>query len=95
MLTADNRTILSELALYTTFLTGALSPTAVPTFCELLFGGMLSEHGFVTQALLSVQFQCKWSSYHQLDRSWEMALEIIGLPPYSAGVYPGAKAIIG
>jgi len=64
MLTADHRTILSELALYTTFLTGALSPTAVPTFCELLFGGMLSEHGFVTQALLSVQFQCKWSSYH-------------------------------
>ncbi len=64
MLTSDHRVILQELALYTTFLAGALSPTAVPTFCELLFGCMLSTGGFVTQALLSIDFHCVWSSYH-------------------------------
>ena len=64
MLTSDHRVILRELALYTTFLAGALSPTAVPTFCELLFGCMLSSDGFVTQSLLSIDFHCVWSSYH-------------------------------
>ncbi len=65
MLTSDHKEILRELALYTTFLASALSPTAVPTFCELLFGCMLSGQGFVTQALLSINnFQCVWSSYH-------------------------------
>ena len=64
MLTSDHRIILRELAFYTTFLARALSPTAVPTFCELLFGCMLSGDGFVTQALLSIDYQCVWSSYH-------------------------------
>lgn len=64
MLTSDHRVILQELALYTTFLAGALSPTAVPTFCELLFGSMLARDGFVTQSLLSIDYQRVWSSYH-------------------------------
>ena len=64
MPTSDHREILRELAFYTTFLAGALSPTAVPTFCELLFGCMLARDGFVTQALLSIDFHCVWSSYH-------------------------------
>ncbi|WP_252179565.1 transposase [Endozoicomonas sp. 4G] len=64
MLTADHRVILRELAFYTTFLAGALSPTAVPTFCELLFGCLLSGDGFVTQSLLSIDYQRLWSSYH-------------------------------
>lgn len=64
MLTTEHRIVLRELALYTTFLAGALSPTAVPTFCELLFGSMLSGHGFITQALLSIPYECTWSSYH-------------------------------
>ena len=34
MLTSDHQETLGELALYTTFLAGALSPIAVPTFCE-------------------------------------------------------------
>ncbi len=64
MLTSDHQVILRELALYTTFLAGALSSIAVPTFCELLFGCMLSAEGFVTQALLTMDFHCVWSSYH-------------------------------
>ena len=64
MLTSDHRVILQELASYTTFLARALSPVAVPTFCELLFGCMLSTDGFVTHALLSIDFHCVWSSYH-------------------------------
>ena len=65
MLTSDHKEILRELALYTTFLAQALSSTAVPTFCELLFGCMLSGHGFVTQCLLAINdYGCVWSSYH-------------------------------
>ncbi|AMO56081.1 hypothetical protein EZMO1_1950 [Endozoicomonas montiporae CL-33] len=47
MLTSEQRTILQELSLHTTFLVGAPSSNAVPTFCELLLGGMLSGEGFV------------------------------------------------
>ena len=64
MLTSDHKVILQELASYTTFLARALAPTAAPTFCELLFGCMLATDGFVTQALLTIDFQCVWSSYH-------------------------------
>ena len=64
MHTPDHREILQELAFYTTVLAGSLSPTAAPTFCELLFGCMLSTDGFVTQALLSINYHCVWSSYH-------------------------------
>lgn len=64
MFTSDHQETLGELALYTTFLAGALSPIAVPTFCELLFGCMLSGDGCVTQALLTIDFHCVWSSYH-------------------------------
>ena len=38
----------------TPFLAGALSSIAIPTFCKLLFGCMLSGDGFVTRALLSI-----------------------------------------
>ena len=64
MLTSDHQETLGELALYTTFLAGALSSIAAPTFCELLFGCMLSGDGCVTQALLTIDFHCVWSSYH-------------------------------
>ena len=64
MLTAEHCIILRVLALYTTFLVGALPPKAVPTSCELLIGSMLSGHGFITQALLAIPYECTWSSYH-------------------------------
>lgn len=64
MLTSEQKIILRELSLYTTFLAGALSPLAAPTFCELLLGSMLSGEGFLTQALLIIRYENLWSSYH-------------------------------
>ena len=64
MLTSDQKVILRELSLYTTFLAKALSPLAAPTFCELFLGGMLSGEGFVTQALLTIHYENFWNSYH-------------------------------
>ena len=54
MPTSDHRVNLPKLTLYTTFLAGALSSIAVPTFCELLFDCMLSGDALVTRALLSI-----------------------------------------
>ncbi len=64
MLPSAHKTILRELSLYTTFLAGALSSLAAPTFCELLLGSMLSGEGFLTQALLTIHYENLWSSYH-------------------------------
>lgn len=64
MLTSDIRVILNELALYTTFLALAVSPLAVPTFCELLLGSILATDGFLTQTLLANGYENLWSSYH-------------------------------
>ena len=64
MLTSDHREILRRLALYTTFLAGALSSIAVPAFCELLFGCMPSGDGFVTRLLSLIDFHLARSSYH-------------------------------
>ena len=64
MLSSAHKTILRELSLYTTFLAGALSSLAAPTFCELLLGSMLSGEGFLTQALLTIHYENLWSSYH-------------------------------
>ncbi len=58
MLTSDHQKTLGEIASFTTFLAGALSPITVPTFCELLFGCMLSGDGCVTQALLTIDSHC-------------------------------------
>ena len=64
MLTSEQKIILRELSLYTTFLASALSPLAAPTFCELLLGSMVSGEGFLTQALLMIHYENVWSSYH-------------------------------
>ena len=64
MLTSEQKIIFRELSLYTTFLTGALSSLAAPTFCELLLGSMLSGEGFLTQALLTIHYENFWNSYH-------------------------------
>ena len=64
MLTSEQKVILRELSLYTTFLAGALSSLAAPTFCELLLGSMISGEGFLTQALLTIHYENVWSSYH-------------------------------
>lgn len=48
-----------------TFLCQALPKRAVPTFLELLFGAMLTQNGFVTEAWLAIAAKRHWSSYYK------------------------------
>jgi hypothetical protein len=48
-----------------TFLAQALPKRAVPTFLELLFGAMLTQTGFVTDAILAVDTVRHWNSYYK------------------------------
>jgi hypothetical protein len=46
-----------------TFLAQALPKRSVPTFLELLFGAMLTQNGFVTEAWLAIKPRRHWTSY--------------------------------
>lgn len=48
-----------------TFLAQALPKRSVPTFLELLFGAMLTQTGFVTDAVLAVDAVRHWNSYYK------------------------------
>ena len=48
-----------------TFLAQALPKRSVPTFLELLFGAMLTQRGFVTDAVLAVNTVRHWNSYYK------------------------------
>jgi hypothetical protein len=48
-----------------TFLAQALPKRSVPTFLELLFGAMLTQTGFVTDAYLAVNSIRHWNSYYK------------------------------
>jgi len=48
-----------------TFLAQALPKRSVPTFLELLFGAMLTQTGFVTDAVLAVNTVRHWNSYYK------------------------------
>lgn len=48
-----------------TFLAEALPKRSVPTFLELLFGAMLTQTGFVTDAVLAVDTVRHWNSYYK------------------------------
>jgi len=48
-----------------TFLAQALPKRSVPTFLELLFGAMLTQTGFVTDAYLAVDAVRHWNSYYK------------------------------
>lgn len=48
-----------------TFLAGALPKRSVPTFLELLFGAMLTQTGFVTDAYLAIDAVRHWNSYYK------------------------------
>ncbi len=48
-----------------TFLAQALPKRSVPTFLELLFGAMLTQTGFVTDAVLAVDTVRHWNSYYK------------------------------
>lgn len=48
-----------------TFLAQALPKRSVPTFLELLFGAMLTQAGFVTEAWLAIRPRRHWTSYYK------------------------------
>jgi hypothetical protein len=48
-----------------TFLAQSLPKRSVPTFLELLFGAMLTQTGFVTDACLAVDTVRHWNSYYK------------------------------
>jgi hypothetical protein len=48
-----------------TFLAQALPKRSVPTFLELLFGAMLTQSGFVTDAYLAIAAVRHWNSYYK------------------------------
>jgi len=48
-----------------TFLCQAIPKRSVPTFLELLFGAMLTQTGFVTDAVLAVDTVRHWNSYYK------------------------------
>ena len=48
-----------------TFLAQALPKRSVPTFLELLFGAMLTQTGFVTDAYLAIDAVRHWNSYYK------------------------------
>lgn len=48
-----------------TFLAQALPKRSVPTFLELLFGAMLTQNGFVTEAWLAIKPRRHWTSYYK------------------------------
>jgi hypothetical protein len=47
-----------------TFLAQALSKRSVPTFLELLFGAMLTQTGFVSDAVLAVDEALSQAALH-------------------------------
>ena len=48
-----------------TFLAQALPKRSVPTFLELLFGAMLTQTGFVTDAILMIDTIRHWNTYYK------------------------------
>lgn len=48
-----------------TFLAKALPKRSVPVWLELLFGAMLTQAGFVTEAWLAIKAKRHWSSYYK------------------------------
>ena len=50
---------------WSTFLAQALPIRSVPTFLELLFGAMLTQTGFVTEAWLAIDARRQWFSYYK------------------------------
>lgn len=62
-----------------TFLVQALPLRSVPTFIELLFGAMLTERGFVTQAYLALPMKRHWTSYYKWLRKGKWSWAALGV----------------
>lgn len=62
-----------------TFLAQALPKRSVPTFLELLFGAMLTQNGFVTEALLTIRPRRHWTSYFKWLQKGRWSWVALGL----------------
>lgn len=62
-----------------TFLAQALPKRSVPTFLELLFGAMLTQNGFVTEAWLAIQPRRHWTSYFKWLQKGHWSWVALGL----------------
>src|SRR5690554_5065455 len=62
-----------------TFLAQALPKRSVPTFLELLFGAMLSQNGFVTEAWMAIRARRHWTSYFKWLQKGHWSWVALGL----------------
>jgi len=62
-----------------TFLAQALPKRSVPTFLELLFGAMLTQNGFVTEAFLAIRPRRHWTSYFKWLQAGRWSWVALGL----------------
>lgn len=62
-----------------TFLAQALPKRSVPTFLELLFGAMLTQNGFVTDAWLAIKPRRHWTSYFKWLQKGRWSWVALGL----------------
>jgi hypothetical protein len=62
-----------------TFLSQALPKRAVPTWLELLFGAMLTQAGFVTEAWLAITPRRHWTSYYKWLQKGRWSWVALGL----------------
>jgi hypothetical protein len=62
-----------------TFLAQALPKRSVPTWLELLFGAMLTQAGFVTEAYLAITPRRHWTSYYKWLQQGHWSWVALGL----------------
>ena len=62
-----------------TFICKSLPKRAVPTFLELLFGAMLTQNGFITEAWLAIAAKRHWSSYYKWLQTGRWSWVAVGL----------------
>lgn len=62
-----------------TFLIQVLPKRSVPTFLELLFGAMLTQNGFVTEAWLAIKPRRHWTSYFKWLQKGRWSWVALGL----------------
>ncbi len=62
-----------------TFLAQALPKRSVPSWLELLFGAMLTQAGFVTEAWLAIKPKRHWTSYYKWLQNGKWSWVALGL----------------
>ncbi len=65
MNTEEHRSIQDILCYWITFLSETLPPRAKSTFIELLVGSLMTQQGFVTEAMISIDPKRHWTTYYK------------------------------